>query len=938
VGSQPAEDQLAWGPRGVRSNRAQIAADGRRVLCASPQLEADERLLTDCLHEVVRVAHGEGTVLLLREVAGLGVAVRDGDEEAAARLAALCGGLGLEQAEVLVRALTRWFQLVNLAEDNDRVRRIRRRERLEEPAPRPGSMRQLVAALAGRGVDGAQLRRRLAEVELRLVITAHPTEARRRTTIEKLTRVFTVLRELDESPQARPELAREALLSAIQELWCSDELRAGELSVLDEVEAGLTHFSATLFDTVPALYRDLDQAVAEHFPGERLELGRLLTFGSWIGGDRDGNPHVTPAVTVRALDLMRARCLQLLGAQMDRLYRRLSLSSRLSESPALAPLLRDGAESFPELASRLAARVPEEPYRHAVSYVRERLSAAAQGAPGGYESTQALLEDLRLIERSLLAGGQEFIARGDLRQVICQVQVFGLHLARLEVREHAQAHRQALSEIYRELEICRDYHALGEERRIALLADSIASRRPLIPAEISGFTPQTGRTIETFRTLRSLLAGPHREAIESYIISGACTPSDLLEVLLLMKEASLACAGGTGTMLRIVPLFETRQTLEHAARTMRRVLREPVYRAALSATGDEQEVMIGYSDSCKDTGYLASSWAAYSAQKQLAATFEAFGVKWSFFHGRGGAVGRGGGPTNAAIRALPPGTIGRRLKMTEQGEVATAKYALREIAHRELELAASATLVSGLQAPAAELVRFEQVMGEMADHSAALYRQTVYDDPDFARFFYAVTPIEEIGRLRLGSRPASRGPGLMEITQLRAIPWVFAWTQARITLPGWFGLGTALAAARERHGIALLRRMAAGWPFFQTLISNAEMALAKADPLIASRYVELWEDPAARRIWGTLRAELERSERELLTVRDRSRLLDAEPSLQASIQRRNPLVDPLSFIQIELLRRLRSVPQDARPEDLERLRRLSLLTINGIASALRNTG
>jgi len=900
----------------------------------SPEFDADEALLTGVLAEVIAASHGPEMVALLEQVTALGRAVRDGERQAVQRLEDLFAELDLERLEVLVRALTRWFQLINLAEDCDRLRRLRWQEEQEAPAPRRGSIRRAIAALAARGASASQLRDLLQSAQLRLVITAHPTEARRRTTIDKLTRVFRVLRELDMDPHTDRDAARSRLLAAVQELWCSDELRSRPPTVLDEVAAGLTHFTATLADTVPEIYRDLRVALAEHYPGEEFEPPPFLTFGSWIGGDRDGNPNVTPHTTVAALELMNERCLSFLQSRMEPLYRRLSLSERVSgPAPLLRPLLERGAELFPELAARLHERIPDEPYRHAVRYIDERLRASRARAPGAYSDAQELLDDLRLIEASLRAGGHQFIARADLLEVIRQVQTFGLHFARLEVREHATVHRRALAEVYGTLGICERYEQLDGEARIKLLAGSIAERRPLIPADISGFSSATQETIQTFRTLRELVCGPHRGAIESYIISGAAGADDLLEVLLLMKEASLARAGGDGAMLRIVPLFEARDTLHGAAAIMTRALAEPVYANALRATGGEQEVMIGYSDSNKDCGYLASAWAAYTAQTELACVLAKHDASWIFFHGRGGAVGRGGGPTGRAIAALPPGTVNGRLKMTEQGEVATAKYALREIAHRELELATSATLATGLREPDEHQERFEQVMAEMAQVSADCYQQLVYGDPDFARFFAAVTPIEEISRLRLGSRPAARRPG-GEISQLRAIPWVFSWTQARIILPAWLGLGTALAHARQHHGLVLLGQMALRWPFFATLLSNAEMAMAKADPLIAERYVRLWDDPAGQRIWGLLRAEWELAHSELLAVRGQRRLLDGEPALQASIDRRNPLVDPLSLIQIELLRRLRS----GGGQDRDKLERVSLLTINGIASALRNTG
>jgi phosphoenolpyruvate carboxylase len=899
--------------------------------------DADQAMLTEVLREVVCTSDGTRAVELLDEAVELGRAARAGDEAAADRLAALVGDLELGEIAVLVRALTRWFQLVNLAEDNERVRRLLARDAREAPAPRPGSMRHAIAELADRGLSADELQTMLDRSELRLVMTAHPTEARRRTTIDKLARVFRVLRDLEELAHADEADARRRLLATVQELWGSDELRAASLTVLDEVRGGLIHF-ATLAETVPGIYRELEQAVAEFYPDQPVRVPPILNFGSWIGGDRDGNPFVTPQTTLEALGLMREQCLRFLESRMSLLAGRLSLSDRVSGSvPGLEPILARGAERFPELALQLAELNPEEPYRRALTFVRERVRATMADSPEGYPEPSELIGDLRLVERCLVEGAGALTAGGDLHDVIRDVEVFGFHYARLDIREHARVHRRSLAEIYRVLGICDDYESLSEGERIKLVCGHIADRRPLIPTDIARFSEGTRETIETFRTLRDALSGAHRGAIKTYIVSGTEGPVDLLEVLLLMKESSLTRAGGEGAMLRIVPLFEARATLEAAGATIDALLSEPVYRTALRAVGDEQEVMIGYSDSNKDAGYVASAWAAYRAQIDIAEVLSGHEASWVFFHGRGGAVGRGGGPTSGAILGLPPGTVEGRLKMTEQGEVLTAKYAVAEIAHRELELATSATLTAAHPAPRARSPDFGPVMDEMASTSVDLYRKLVHEDPDFVRFFEAVTPVDEISRLRLGSRPARRRDG-GGIDDLRAIPWVFAWTQARIVLPAWFGLGTALAQARERHGIELLQEMVELWPFFASLLSNAEMACAKADIGIARRYLELWDDAEPRdRIWTALTDEFERSVQELLRIRGSDRLLDSEPVLQASIDRRNPFVDPLSFVQTELLRSLRA-RSEPDTDELGELGRVSLLTINGIASGLRNTG
>ncbi len=903
---------------------------------------ADQALLGEILAQVVRRDEGETALDVHARTVELARSARAGQDGADEELADLVSSLAVHEVEVLVRSLTHWLQLTNLAEDNERIRRVRARERRHLPAPRQGSVRNAVALLADQGATADELRALLERAEVRPVLTAHPTEARRRTTLEKLARIFAVLRDADEREAlpGREGAARRELLATVQELWGSDELRGVSPTVLDEVRAGLVYFVTTLADAVPVIYRDLEEALAEIYPGETFTVPPLLSFGSWMGGDRDGNHHVTHRVTAEALDVMRETCLRLYEDRLNLLAKRMSLSEGNAGAGAgIAELLTDGAQRFPVTAAWLAGINAGEPYRRVFSFLRERVRATRKGMPEGYERPTDLLDDLRVVEHALLERAGAFTAAGDLHDLIRQVEAFGFHFARMDVRDHAERHRAALDEIFVTLGLHDGYAALRDAERADLLCREIADRRPLVPTEISRFSPATQEVVCTFRMLAEVLAGAHRGAIESYIVSGTEGPADLLEVLLLMKEAALTRAGGEEATLRIVPLFEAGATLQAAPATMAALLERPVYRAALRAVGDEQEVMIGYSDSNKDVGYLASGWATYRAQIDIAEVLRAAGVSWTFFHGRGGAVGRGGGPTNVAIAALPPGTVAGRLKMTEQGEVLAAKYAVGEIAHRELELTASAVLATALDrtGPAPEQrARYEALMERMAADAEAVYRALAHDDPDFVRFFSVVTPVDEISRLRLGSRPAKR-PGDGGIDDLRAIPWVFSWTQARIVLPAWYGLGTALEHAREDVGVDELREMERTWPFFAALLSNAEMACAKADPGIARRYVDLWEETEPReRIWGAIVDELERTRRELVAVCDGERLLDRQPLLQASIDRRNPYVDPLSYVQVELLRRLREGPTPHTA--VEDLGRVSLLAVNGIAGGMRNTG
>jgi phosphoenolpyruvate carboxylase len=697
------------------------------------------------------------------------------------------------------------------------------------------------------------------------------------------------------------------------------------------------YLQSTLAEVVPAVYRELEDAVAEAYPGAAVEVPSLLTFGSWMGGDRDGNPFVRPETTVRALDDMRLACLAHLERRVEMLAERISLSTHVVGEPTeLEPLLAAARERFPALAGRAAERNPSEPYRQAVTFILERLHATRWREPEGYDTPAGLLADLGAIDASLRARGAGAVADGLLRDVRRQVEVFGFHFARLDVRQHADRHRAALAELLAAVGVSSEYADLDEGARIRLLTRLIEERRPLVPIDLGPLGDEAREVVETFRAIAAALAGAHAGAIQAYIVSGTEGPADLLEVLLLMKESGLARPGGRDAALRIVPLFESGATLRASGETMRRLLEVGAYRAALAAVGDEQEIMVGYSDSNKDVGYVASGWEIYRAQIELSTVLARHGLRCIFFHGRGGAVGRGGGPSNVAILSQPPGTVAGRLKATEQGEVLSAKYSVPEIAYRELELTTSAALTSTLGVipqPAPEaLARYEAVMADMARRSAAAYRALVYEDPDFVEFFHAVTPVQEISRLQLGSRPARRR-ATSRIEDFRAIPWVFSWTQARIVLPAWYGLGTALEAAREAVGLDLLREMHAAWPFFGGLLSNAEMACAKADLAIARRYAALYDDDEAReRIMGAIEREMQRTVDELLGITGGARLLDREPVLQRSIDRRNPHVDPLSSIQVELLRRAR------RGEGGERLERAGLIAINGIAGGLRNTG
>jgi phosphoenolpyruvate carboxylase len=901
-------------------------------------LSDDIYLLAGLLGEVLRESGGERAFVQTETARTLAKNLRAGDAQAGDELAALVGGLPDDEAETLVRAFTSYFQLINLAEDSERIRRIRNRE-LAEGGPRRGSLMEAMRLLAGHGIGAEHLAQLLDDAQIRLVLTAHPTEARRRTVIAKLARIAGIIRELDERMLLpdEAERARKRLAHTIEEVWYSEEVRAIELTVLDEVRTSLVYLLSTFADVIPRLYRDLEEAISAVYPRSAIVVPPLLMPGTWIGGDRDGNPNVTPEVTRQALELMRSAAIGLLDERLLELAGRLSVAESISgPAPLLTPLIQTLGDRFPEVASQVFRVNAGEPYRQAVTLMRERLRASREDQLAGYTNSSELLQDLVVIDKSLRSQGADLIADGDLHDVIRLTQVFGFHLAVMDVREHASRHAAALSEIFRDTEVAAAYLDLDEHERSLLLAREIGNPRPLIPVSLERFSQETQDIIGTFRVISEALDGRHQGAIETYVISGAQAPSDVLAVLLLMKESGLAEPGGSGARLSIAPLFEQEQGLRDAPATMATLLRQPVYRKALRARGDLQEVMIGYSDSNKEIGFLGSAWALYQAQRKLTALFNAEGIRHTFFHGRGGAIGRGGGPTNVAILALPAGSVAGRVKMTEQGEVIASRYATAPVAYRELELVSGAVLASTVEVLAApappRLSVFEEVMAEMSAAAVSAYQDLVYGDPELVRFFEQATPLAEISQLQIGSRPTRRHE-TRRIEDLRAIPWVFAWTQARFLLPGWFGVGSGLERGREAFGGELLQAMDQEWPFFAATIANAEMALAKSDLGVAERYASLVDDAKLRnRIWDRIQVEHERSTREILRLTGQHRLLDREPVLRRSIDRRNPYVDPISFVQVELLRRLRSgSSQDSTL-------RAILRTVNGIAGGLKSTG
>lgn len=916
--------------------------------------------LGDLLGETIRSQSGPATFELEERIRALAKRLRSTDDPAAEReLQQIVHELSVEQAGVMLRAFTHFFGLVNLAEQLERLRVLRERDLRDPHRPRSESIKAAVRQIAADGVPAERIAQAIGEMLLVPVFTAHPTESQRRTGLYSLRRVATLVQRLFSTellPTERADLERR-IAGEIVGRWQSDQLRIHKPTVIDEVKYGRFYMETTLLDVVPGIYRELEAALEETYFDRDWELPPLLRFGSWIGGDRDGNPFVTPEITVEAVRLLQAALLQQYVDRVEHLSRAMSPSTReVPISSELAASLEADAAVFPEIAALVNVRNEFEAYRKKCTYIRERLLLTIKFTTdyrprwdingiarlgdnvAWYRGARELLNDLRVMDRSLRANAGALLADGELHDLIRLVEVFGVHMATLDIRQHSSRHTSALQEILAAAGVCDDFAALDEEARTALLSTELPSKRPLIPARLT-FSPETNETIETLRTVAALLEQLNPDVIHTYIISMTTGPSDVLAVLLLAREAGLYDSARGLSRLDIVPLFETRADLQHAPAIVRNLLYTPAYRHHLKFRGDEQEIMLGYSDSNKDTGYVAANWSLYVAQRELIAVAREADVRLSLFHGRGGAIGRGGGGANQAILAQPPGTVHGHLRLTEQGEVIFERYGLAGIGARHIEQLVHALLLTTFSPPGADVSEeWSDVFTELADESARTYRALVYDNPRFVDYFYEATPITELVRLNIGSRPASRSSS-RRIEDLRAIPWVFAWMQSRHTIPGWYGLGAALEGYTERHprdGLVLLQRMYHEWPFFTTLIDNAQMILSKADMRIARSYADLVEDrKLGEQIFGDIAAEHARTVRSVLLITGQEQLLDHTPILQRSIERRNPYIDPLSAIQVELLRRLRDMPDEDDPHEL---RETVLLSINGIAAGLKNTG
>lgn len=912
---------------------------------ATEPMRADIRLLGAILGDTVREQNGDEVFDLVERARVESFRVRRSEIDRA-ELARMFSGIDIHRAIPVIRAFSHFALLANVAEDIHRERRRAIHVAAGEP-PQDSSLAATYTKLDGAELDSATVADALRGALISPVITAHPTETRRRTVFVTQHRITQLMRlhaeghtETDDGRDIERELRRQVLT-----LWQTALIRLSRLQITDEIEVGLRYYAAAFFQVIPQVNAEVRDALRARWPGTDLLAAPILRPGSWIGGDRDGNPNVTGDVVRQATGSAAFTALSHYLAELTALEQDLSMSARLV---AVTPALADLAEGCGEKARA------DEPYRRAVRVIRARLTATGaeilDRAPQHeldlgltpYSAPAELQADLDTIDESLRAHGSGLLADDRLALLREGASVFGFHLCGLDMRQNSDVHEEVVSELLAWAGVHPDYASLPEDERVALLAGELATRRPLV-GDRAQLTDLARKELEVVSAAADAVGRYGPAAVPNYVISMCRSVSDVLEVAILLKEGGLLDASGPQPYcpVAISPLFETIDDLHNGAAILEAMLELPLYRAVVDAQGGRQEVMLGYSDSNKDGGYLASSWAVYRAELALVEVARKTGIRLRLFHGRGGTVGRGGGPSYQAILAQPPGAVNASLRLTEQGEVIAAKYAEPQAARRNLESLVAATLESTLLdveglGDAAEPAY--AVLDEVATLAQRAYAELVHDTPGFVEYFMASTPVSEIGSLNIGSRPTSRKP-TSSISDLRAIPWVLAWSQSRVMLPGWYGTGTAfeqwIAAGpqSEDERVEILHGLYERWPFFRSVLSNMAQVLAKSDLGLAARYAELVEDEELRdRVFDKIVDEHRRTIAMHKLITGQDDLLADNPALARSVFNRFPYLEPLNHLQVELLRRYRSGDDD------ELVQRGILLTMNGLASALRNSG
>lgn len=914
-------------------------------------LRRDVRFLGNILGEVLIHQGGQALLNLEEQIREMSKTLRASSDPALLeQFKKVIRSLSPEDRHNVIRAFAIYFQLVNIAEQNHRIRRKRDYERSAGEKMQPGSIENTIAELRKSDVQPDELQDMIQTISLELVMTAHPTEATRRVVLEIHQRIAEDVMKLDNPAltHREREQLREKLVSEVLTLWQTDELRDRKPTVIDEVRNGLYYFDETLFDVLPEVYQELERCLHKYYPDSAWTIPTFLRFGSWIGGDRDGNPSVTAQITWDTLTLHRQLALKKYEQLLSQLMNHLSFSTNIvNVTPELLASIEADKKNI-RLKSEDIWRNDNEPYRIKLTYMVEKLAnTQAHGfknTNAKYRSSEELLDDLRLIDQSLRTHYADYTADIYIRKIIRQVELFGFHLASLDVRQHSKEHEAAMNEILASMNIAANYAALSEEEKVVLLSGLLNDPRPLMSPYME-YSESTMEVISVYKAIKAAQAEFGPKCITTYLISMTCGASDLLEVMVFAKEVGLYrrdLDGKVRCTLQPAPLFETIEDLHAAPDIMDTLFNIPAYRDSIPDFNDIQEIMLGYSDSNKDGGVLTANWELRVALKEITKAAKRHHIKLKFFHGRGGALGRGGMPLNRSILAQPPETIGGGIKITEQGEVLSSRYALKGIAYRSLEQATSALITGAYLAKKPQETESEQeyeaIMKSISEQSQTKYQDLIFRDPDFYRFFKESTPLPEIGELNIGSRPSKR-KGSDRFEDLRAIPWVFAWTQSRYLLPAWYAAGSGLQTYFRDNpdNLKKLQEMYAKWSFFSSTIDNLQMALGKADMLIAQEYSQMAKDEAAgKRIFEQIRSEYALTSKLILQITGQKEILDNQSVIQESIKLRNPYVDPLSYLQVQLLSELRSLDGNAA-EGADLLREV-LLTINGIAAGLRNTG
>lgn len=918
-------------------------------------LSEDIHFLGDKLGKVIRRQAGIDIYKLVEQMRALTKVRRSEHEpDIDADIASTVQQLDLEKNELIARAFAVYFELINLAEEQNRVQVLRNREREAYPLPLKESIEAAVSDLRRIGVDEFEMAALLERLHIELVFTAHPTQAKRRTVLSKLRRIghaLTERRQRDLLPAEEKQL-EDHVLAEITSLWFTNRTRMAVITVQDEVKTELYYFDTTIWDTIPTIYKEMKQALADHYPSLKMPR-RFLTFGSWIGGDRDGNPNVTAEITADSLRLHRGLAINKHRVMATNLNRSLTVSDTKLEVPETFKKALDAVQTTSDHFQFLKGRYPNEPYRLWAAALAEELADAATGKmkerllgetiPSlNLRSMRDLLQPLDLMHQTLQKINLHDIANDTLAIIRSQAYVFGLHVARLDIRQFSDYNTAVLDDLLRHLNRHDSFGSLAPVARAAVLSEQLNLPRPdLTQLDTASLKMETVETLNLFQLLFRAFDFYGAELLGPYIVSMTHGPEDILTPLLLAYWHGLCLDPDRDEGLTFVPLLETREDLRAADEVLSALFTHNAYRPHLEKVRRQQTIMIGYSDSNKDAGYLAANWELYEAQERITAVCQKHNVTPMLFHGRGGTIARGGGPANRAILAQPPGSVGGRIRITEQGEVIEERYGHPAVARRHLEQVVHAVLLSSAP-PHYETVtkpkqEWRDAMRELAAVSYQAYRKLVYETPELLEYWSQATPIGEISQMQIGSRP-SRRKAKATFESLRAIPWGFSWMQSRHVLPGWYGVGEALTAyGSTPQRKQILRQMYQEWNFFKVVIDNAQVSLAKADMGIARLYAALVTDETIRQtIFGIIESSFQQTKRQILDITGEHELLESYKTLQRSVERRNPYVDPLNFIQVNLLKSLRQLPEED-PGKAELLR-IIFLTVNGIASGLKNTG